>query len=196
MDNPRKYMRGEGRYLAKLYGPYPYAEQRIFNVNLESFLYFPSRTPTDELFEMDNFPPLSSAHLYYYSVSKIFYKAMKYLCLNGFLLCSAFLYGLWHFSWAHSGSTITWNLGITLGYACLTLPLFSISLSVSIKSQYLFVSILCADTGKENSAENMKDANLANTLGISEVNYLYLLQDFTSVYVSFYNEQIFTSLED
>ena len=59
----------------------------------ESFLSFPSRTSTDELFDMDNFPPLSSSHLCCYSVSKIFYEAMKYLCLHGFL-CSAFLYGL------------------------------------------------------------------------------------------------------
>ena len=113
----------------------------------ERFLYFPSRTPTDELFDMDNFPPLSSGHLCCYSVSKMSYEAMKYLSLNGFL-CSAFLSGLDILP------------GPTLDLLNMKLRdrpvmcLLDVTTSQHITEwvhwdlSTFFVSILCADTGK------------------------------------------------
>lgn len=113
-----------------------------------SFLYFPSRTPTDELFEMDNFPPLSSAHLYYYSVSKIFYKAMKYLCLNGFLCVLHSFMGLTFFLgplWIYYHMKLRDHPGICL----FDITTFQhITECVHWNLSTFFVSILCADTGK------------------------------------------------
>jgi len=123
------------------------AEQRIFNVNLGKFSFFSIKNTHWWAVWHGQFSTLViQSSLLLFSEQDILW-SYEILVPSWLSLFCISLWA-WHFSWAHPGSTITWNLGITLGYACLILPLFSISLSVSIQWYTVhlctfLVSIIC-----------------------------------------------------
>ena len=108
------------------------AEQRIFNVNLGKFSFFSIKNIHWWAVWHGQFSTLViQSSLLLFSEQDILW-SYEILVPSWLSLFCISLWA-WHFSWAHPGSTIPWNLGITLGYACLILPLFSISMSVSIQ---------------------------------------------------------------
>ena len=212
IDNPRKYMRGEGKYLAKLYGLYPsFCWTKNFQCEFgKVFFLFHQEHPLMSCLTWTIFHPCHPVISVVIQWARYFMKLWNTCAFMAFFVLHFFM-GLTFFlgpPWIYYPMKLRDHPGICLFdittfqhiNECVHSVIYSPSQYIScfyvwyyhfsayhwvcpfsdmqsISGYFLFLSYVQI-LEKENSAEDMKDAILANTSGISEVNYLYLLQDF------------------